>query len=53
MARGVAAGMFTRAAAASGYARQSGCGIDEATEVVVAGVTRRQLLGGATRSAVC
>jgi monoamine oxidase len=47
MARGVAAGRFTRAAAASSYARRTGCGIDEASDAVAAGVTRRQLLGGA------
>jgi flavin-dependent amine oxidoreductase/putative NAD(P)-binding protein len=58
---GVAAGMLRRALAAAAYAQRSGCGIDEATEVVAAGaaqvgepgagrdglLTRRRVLGGA------
>jgi len=48
MVRGAAAGLFARANEASDYARRTGCGIDEASEVVEEGqaLTRRSVLGG-------
>jgi len=56
---GAAAGLLARARAAAGYARSTGCGIDEATEVTQAAavtqaglVSRRHVLGGAGAAAV-
>ncbi|HEY3905615.1 MAG TPA: NAD(P)/FAD-dependent oxidoreductase [Streptosporangiaceae bacterium] len=48
MIKGAAAGLFARANTTSDYARRTGCGIDEATEVVASAVgpTRRSVLGG-------
>ncbi len=55
LAGGTAAGFLARARAAAAYARDTGCGIGEATEAVAeggAGPSRRQVLGGAGAAAL-